>query len=541
MKDRFIKFFNKNYEFTDKGRIKCQGKSVYPTNGDVRIKFNQVLDMTGDDPISQDEIDSWLKEMAPTIKPKVQKVADLDICASWIYNTLQGKNCPYRISDRGNEITFNKHGLEINADTNDLYQWLWSLNHDADMGFQSGDIKAGMNNLFKEFASLYLSNVYNRVKYNPDSVAFTDEFLEFLHAHLQIKEDLEIFKILFKQWMWAFKRRLITKPIRHHIWLNFYGATGIGKTQMIHRMFEFMKDIVAEPGIQIFQDSTREYKKFTDNYILFFEELASGDSASGYAEESFSDNGMNILKQILTGDVMNTRLMGGQQQATVKIRFVGISVANSHLYDIIYDPQSMRRFFDFTCQRTELPKDFTKLNEMLSKFDIALQGIDENLEDGYFDPQTEVGKKIKEIQGKYLPTKTSTNDWISDCIVTPDTDKIPNTLFDIQAFKRYENYCKAVGKFKASKKRVESIIARIWPDCVDSKGHVHVYYEKYVDNDEFYDSTTTNNPNTNKLLVGNTVTNPDVPPPPDDYTPSKSFKPMTLQEKSDYFARINHK
>ena len=106
MKERFIKFFNKNYEFTDKGKLKCQGKSVYPTNGDVRVKFNKILEEGGEDPINQTDCDNWIKELAPSIKPKVQKVYGLDYCASWIYQSLQAPNCPYKLSNKGNEITY---------------------------------------------------------------------------------------------------------------------------------------------------------------------------------------------------------------------------------------------------------------------------------------------------------------------------------------------------------------------------------------------------------------------------------------------------
>ena len=95
MKERFIKFFNKNFEFTDKGKIKYQSKNAYPTNNEIRIKFNEILELGGDDPITQEELEDWLKELTPELKHKVQKVAGLDYCASWIYQSLQAPNCPY--------------------------------------------------------------------------------------------------------------------------------------------------------------------------------------------------------------------------------------------------------------------------------------------------------------------------------------------------------------------------------------------------------------------------------------------------------------
>ena len=225
--------------------------------------------------------------------------------------------------------------------------------------------------------------------------------------------------------------------------------------------------------------------------------------------------------------------MGTQDQAKVKIKFTPISVANEHLYNIIFDETSMRRFFDFTCGRKDPPKDFTELNAMLSRFPEALQGIDESDNDGYFEPGSEIGQKIRQIQKNYMPTKTSTTDWIKFCEVTPDNDKLSSNIFTLADYKLYCNYCKTVGKCSASMQRVVSIMTRLWPECVDSDGNVHIFYEKKVENDDVYEVTVRSNPARKKALV----TNPDVPPP-DDYTPS--FKPMTMEEKMKTFEGIKH-
>lgn len=482
--ESFKKYVTAQYEVV-KGKYKKIGKNVYPTVNDIIIAFNKLTEGLGGELIDNDEAIEALNEAMP-IKaeaPKTKTIPNVDDCANWIHDAVHSRNSPYKISDKGNEITYNRNGVETNADSNDLYYWLWSLNRDAGMGFLGGDIKAGINNLLKEYASRSLGRIYNMIKYDENSEAFTKTFIGFLYNHLEIKEDYDIFEMLFMHWMWILKRRIISRKVRHHIWLNFYGATGIGKTEMIHRMFDFMKDFVAEPGIQVFSDGTREYRKFTDNYVLFFEELAKSDSLSGFAEESYSDKGIAVMKQILTADYFDPRLLGGQEQAKVKIRFAPISVANEHLYDIIYDDTSMRRFFDFTCGRRELPKSFTELNNMLSKFPEALQGVNEFDNDGYFMPKSETGIKISKIQKSYVPTKTSTNNWIDDCDIEPDEELTSNTVFGIPFYKLYCSYCQNVGKYKASMQRVEMILARLWPNAVDDKGRIHIKIGKVYDAD----------------------------------------------------------
>lgn len=501
MKERFNKFFNKNFEFTDKGKIKYQSKNSYPTNNEIRLKFNELLEAGGDEPVTQEEIEGWLKELTPELKHKVQKIPGLDYCASWIYQNLQAPNCPYRLSNKGNEINYSEAGMTVNATEENIKNWLWSLNHDSNMGYTVTDIKASLGNLLMKFSALALGEVYNKVKYDESMVAFTDEFVKYLYNHLEIQEDYDIFDNIMKHWMWCLKRKITNQEVVWHMWINFFGATGIGKTQMIHRMFDFMKDYVAEPGIQIFNDCTREYKKFTDNYVLFFEELATGDSKSGYADESFTDSGIAAMKQILTADYLDARVMGTQDQAKVKIKFTPISVANEHLYNIVFDESSMRRFFDFTCGRKIPPRDFTELNDMLARFPEALRGIDESNKNGYFNPNSVVGQKVCAIQKNYLPTKTSTNDWIKFCEVTPDNDMSPGNKFTVADYRLYCNYCKIVGKRSASMQRVVSIIKRMWPSCVKGDD-VYLFYEKKVENDEVYEAATRHNPSTNKLLTG---------------------------------------
>ncbi len=468
MKERFIKFFNKNYEITDKGKIKCHGKSVYPTNGDIILKFNQLLSASGEDTVSEKEAVAWIEELLPKAKaPAFKKIPGLGLCASWIYSCLSDDKCPYHLSNKGNEITYRNAGMEINADEENVKNWLWELNHDKEAGFTVTDIKASLSNLFMQFSSIALSQVYEKMKYDPTHIKYVDIFLNYLYKHLDIKEDYDIFNNLMKHWMWILKRRITNQSVRHHLWINFYGASGIGKTEMIHRMFSFMKDYVAEPGIQVFNDATREYRKFTDNFVLFFEELATSDSQSGFAEDSFTNAGLAAMKQVITADYLDPRIMGTQDQAKVKIRFTPISVANEHLYNIIFDETSMRRFFDFTCQRTEAPTDFTELNDLLSRFPDVLKGIDESNENGYFEPSSEIGKRVREIQRSYIPTKTSTNEWIVRCNIKPDVTKNKKNLFTTTIYAHYKDYCNTVGKRPAAMSRVETILRRLWPQACD--------------------------------------------------------------------------
>jgi hypothetical protein len=101
----------------------------------------------------------------------------------------------------------------------------------------------------------------------------------------------------------------------------------------------------------------------------------------------------------------------------------------------------MRRFFEFNVGRNTMPtkKDFDYLNTMMEHSIEAFKGINENNDDGYFDPETPIGKMVRSIQSHYLPTKTTVNVWIRKCNV-----KAGKTTSDL-LYSEYKNWCKEFG------------------------------------------------------------------------------------------------
>ena len=132
---------------------------------------------------------------------------------------------------------------------------------------------------------------------------------------------------------------------------------------------------------------------------------------------------------------------GGHEQSKVKIRYTPISCCNLHLYDLIYDSTSMRRFYEINIGRTTKPTeaDYKKLNAILDHSVDAFKGINENLEEGYFIPETPIGKRIMETQSHYLPTRTTVNAWCRNCNVRKGS-KPSDSLYE-----HYKLWCKSFG------------------------------------------------------------------------------------------------
>jgi hypothetical protein len=93
------------------------------------------------------------------------------------------------------------------------------------------------------------------------------------------------------------------------------------------------------------------------------------------------------------------------------------------------------------------------------------------MDDGYFDPDTEVGKQVQEIQKSYYPTKTTTKMWADAVNLRIGKTKIES------AFRFYTNWCKETGnKGKALQYFVRDI-QHILPDCTGPNGKIYVDFD----------------------------------------------------------------
>lgn len=373
-------------------------------------------------------------------KYKTISAPSMNTIKTWIADELKKSN--YKITNAGRAIEYTQGDAVTNADLHNLENYLQMVNSSANggPGYNIGDVKATLGQILKEWENITLQDLINDIRFDKNQVGFTDAFLEQLYQYWGIQESLDIFKLMMKQWMWCVKRKVWNRPVRHHIWINFFGTTGFGKSEFVKRFTKSFEDFRCEGGLEIFSDQGREYKKFCNNFILFFDEL-SQNNQTALADAKLTTNTLNAIKASVTGEVMDVRILGGQEQNKVKIRYTPISAANYHLYDIIYDETSMRRFFEFNVGRTQMPteSDFARLNSILANSELAFKGIDENNEDGYFKPETELGGQIRAIQKKYLPTKTTVNVWIKKCCV-----KSGKTSSDL-LYNDYKNWCKEYG------------------------------------------------------------------------------------------------
>ena len=441
----FNTWFDKNYDINSNGKIQVSSKvSTYHTIATVYTKYIETLEQAAlDTEVSKQEVTEFLEKKINEVVSSSVSETNNNITPNEFVNEFLEQfsdkftfNSNWSLIQQKGEYTVRQLTLE------ELCLFAIGYNENVTRYKLSSDsIRRAIFNMHATKLMTGIDSIAKSVMYDETAVNKIDIILNFCYNWWQIKEDKDIFFTLMKQWMWQVKRFLFNRKVRYHIWLNFRGASGLGKTEWIKLLCKPFADVYTQTQVDVLLDSSREIKKLTDNYILNFDELAIHNNKATYTDVVSSAD-MAIIKQLLTAEVFETRMMGGQNQMKALRTFSVISSSNDHLYDTFYDASTMRRYFEFICQVTKIT-DFTKLNEVMKYVDEAWKGIDENNDAGYFDPNSDVGKKIAAIQATYYPTNTTVYQWLEEAnkLKLVDFDSIDNVSAEESIYGKYLDWC----------------------------------------------------------------------------------------------------
>lgn len=498
--DEFKKFFDSNFIVLESGKIRDKSKNRYYTLEDVQLKFESAMRLVGKEEteyLSRPEVKECVDAIIAAALPPITEKVDL---RQYLKSILQDTD-RFLINRSYTEIRSIKpgSGTPMNSDITDLKHYLMAKRtEDPELKkFDKGDIDDMLMDIAREAKDNSAADLVNELKFDPSCVPFIDTYLHKIHEYFQIEESYEIFKVMMCHWAWQVKRRMKMKKVVWHIWLNFFGPTGTGKSWFINKLASRFEEFYTEGAkISTLFSETKEIKKMTEKYIIYFDELAVNSDNANAGVEDVSTDDIKTLKSILTSDKLDTRIYGTQDQMKRTITFSCISSANDHLYDVIFDPESMRRYFEFNCKRTKVgtEEETTSLNEILDRSVEFWKGIDDSRECGYWDPNDGgIGSSVWDIQKCYYPTKSSLIQ-MSHFFKFKYNDKIST----METHKSYSSWCKEYG-FKA--KSIMNFAAEIrkrWPKLVDSKGMPHILFTDDTENEDRYEFfNNLSNENTN--------------------------------------------
>lgn len=468
MIDEFINFFNSHYEFAKPFRSKTYalrkvGSSKYVQPLAVFAEYSAFRAQNGFTPdITLDEVTEYIKEHTPT-ENQEERVP----CRTWIAEWLKQRKDNWKFNLSWSSITYVYNNIPHNKTIDDLKDALMETIYQEQLPYRVEEVKTTLNCMARDADGFAVSKIFDKIAFDASMVDPCDRFLHGLYDYMKPEESYDIWKTLWMHWGWICKRRMLGLPVVWHIWINLFGATGIGKTTILKKLCAPMIDYTSVTSIATLFDSTREIAKMAAYYVLIFDELAV--NVEGEPGGFLTEDNKAMLKSILTSDFLDVRVYGTQKQTKQKITFTPVSSANNHLYDIIFDDTSMRRFFEFHCT-AEKPKDYTDINKYLEHSDVFWRGIDEKLDDGYWHPNSEIGEQISKIQASYYPTRTTTSMWIESQKVT--VGKRPGT----HAYKAYTAWCRETGNRQKTMQNFIKDIAHMIPQAIDSAGRAHLEY-----------------------------------------------------------------
>lgn len=454
MNPDFISFAKMNYHLGTNGTVRNQSNRVVAAanayNDFGAWAYLNKKDVDGVTPETiADYFETWAREEAE--KKAKEKAKDSKKMPSEIIKEYLDKcRGHWHISPTWSEIEFLVDGPNScprPSDINQLADFIYVWQNEQGYGSKKEIIKTYLSTYAARYSGKSVDKLFAEIGFRKDAVAECDKCLKEIHDLLKIQESYEIFSTIMKHWLWQVKRKIIGRDVVWEIWPNFYGASGVGKSTLIRKMCTPLSEFYIEPQISIFADATRERDKLTRYYILNFDELTIGGSSKFLGDtDAVPGDVQRAIKQFTTQKKMTSRTLGGQEQSTRRVTFNPISSANDHLYDIIFDEQTMRRFFEFHCtmEKEEADTGYYKKKDILQeKLTVVWNGVDENLEEGYWNIHCPVWEETRAIQDAYYPTKTTTTLWIEDeRVVLAEPGHEMHTL---DMYRDYNKWCRERG------------------------------------------------------------------------------------------------
>lgn len=469
MTEEFIRYFNSNFTFKKPFRsntygVNLNGSNKYLQPNDIFTRYATFKAQNGQGTdVTLEEVAQYITKNTPTDKQE-ERVP----CRTWITEWLKARKDNWKFNNAWSCITYVYEGKPKNKTLDDVKDALMETIYQEQLPYKVEEVKTTLNCMARDADGFATARVFEKIAYDPKMEDACDRFLKGLYDYCKPKESFDIWKTLWKHWGWICKRRMLGREVVWHIWINLYGATGIGKTTILKRLCAPMIDYTTVTNIATLFESTKEIAKLAGYYVLIFDELAV--NTEGEPGGNLTEDNKATLKSILTADFLDVRVYGTQRQTKQKITFVPVSSANNHLYDVIFDDTSMRRFFEFNCTASK-PESFDEINKYLEHTDVFWRGIDENLDRGYWQPiGTEIGDEITKIQQSYYPTRTTTSMWIESQKVT--VGKRPGT----HAYKAYTAWCRETGNRQKTMQNFIKDIAHMIPQAIDSAGRAHLEY-----------------------------------------------------------------
>lgn len=447
--ENFVRFFTSKYTLNAQG-FALTSNNHRKTAADVFAEYRNLKQKSFSDvDVTLEQVQEYMDTNKPEATEEKEEFNLRKFIEAYIRkyaNDAEPSLQQWRIGPAWRTIERITNGVPTPSDLTELQNAIRACAIDNHIGKSAkmDDIKCLLTDMAINANGKRVAAILEKIKYDPECIAVADKAFDDLHDVWKIKQSKDVLKTIMRHWMWQVKRKIKGNEPKWPIWPNFYGGTAIGKTTTLNEVAAPFDDFGLTTSISKLLDEERQMVKLTNSYIINLDELSVNNRESLYADKEgqLGRDQQATLKSLLTQVKMQTRLMGGQRQTTRRITFSAISSANEHLYDIIYDEKTMRRYFEFECL-VEKITDFTKLEEIKTHVLDMWKSVDETREEGYWNPSCAVWAEVAQEQSKYYPSNTTTGMWIKDAHVVAGNIDDHEKAMDL--YEEYRDYCKERG------------------------------------------------------------------------------------------------
>tara|TARA_Y100000310_G_C20701703_1_gene830600 strand:- start:5140 stop:6702 length:1563 start_codon:yes stop_codon:yes gene_type:complete len=401
-------------DFVKKRSLKWKSGEIRKSTGHAvdmdKLHLEWVKNMTNKDTFRTSE--EFAEDVEFFLKPELRSVEDEGFIIAETPEALIEQAIAFNnlvINERGNQIL--KNGISKSKE--DLTQWVYrfymdyqedakNYKDDYIRHYTRPDLKTTIHTYLSEREDILINKKRNELRFDKDEAEYVNNVLEYVIEQFNIKGNRFLARQTLKQWMWQVKQYLWNRETTDPLMVNLYGRQqGTGKTYFSNILSTPLRDFTTDGSFNNFSDD-REEGKWATNYIVLFDELATGKGTMQEIGQT-----VTLLKKALTATTISYREMGTNGHITKKRIFSAFGTSNKSITSIIYDNTGMRRFFEMEIQ-TKPDQEFIS---MLGEIDPVRmwRGIDENLKKGYCYPGTKIGAKLRAVQDSY--PKQDIMDW----------------------------------------------------------------------------------------------------------------------------------
>lgn len=274
---------------------------------------------------------------------------------------------------------------------------------------------------------------------------------------------------VLKHWLWLVKRKINSLSTEREMMVVIAGITNTGKTQAVIKLFKPLKELVDTMMLDAIADERHDFR-LTENAVVFFDEMAATRKVN-----------VEALKNKITAKWLNYRPLGKTTRVQGKNFATFIGTSNSHVADIIHDPTSARRYFEYWVDAKCQWENINNIDYLE-----VWRGIDENTTTTYISENIQ---ELDEAQESFRAT-CHVEDWLSIYELIPNEGEDHSYVKPRQAYGSFMAFMKVQSKerFAYNMKRFFNRMTEL--GLQGKTGKKGVFYKIKIQETDHFDPST---------------------------------------------------